>query len=755
MGCRNTIALIVLLPIFLLAENVKQDNYIDRRTQRNTREAKVISAIVRDMPADKKEFEMPASNDVAILNMVQPNLGANGKIKKGSVNYYSDNIESWFETINFGGGVSNDTCIYLELEKDGNYWTFNSDNFKDSSGQLIGGFFPIDNFQNPNNSYASGLYLDKKNRPHNFHFTMEIHTQFVYHEGDGQVFEFTGDDDVWVFVNGKLAIDLGGIHPAINGSVNLDNQKSKLNLVNGKKYSLDMFFCERHTNASNFKVRTTIDIKNDLYLFHDSTYISKGKVKYDLLEFSKELNIIEEDCGFNIYDEEAGDIVPAHVDFVLTGPYFGNGSETLLNGVHYGGITITGDSSVIIDSMSIIELTAGEYTIICINKQDNNLVDSIKFIVEVQVDKSSINGAWYKDEDSNGEIDNVTITMSKEVESLPDSILFYNPYNTNEKVKVYKDEMTLVNNKKITVKLPKVMTYDHLNGTTGFKNAELGLAYGNEYPVNKFTIEDSIAPLIQKATYKYGSIDTQSPTNERFSDTLLIKFSEDVDIVGINNTGIIPALLFNTTSNTPYSFDLTFLDGYGDDRVLAFVVDAINGITDPLSGDSIRINVAMTVKDHNGVAQKDPENRYGFLELKGIEYILDIKVITPVNPTKTVIPEKLKFDVIDMEYGMTFFIDYHTIIPDKSLMDVQIKIFDVVANKVIEAKGFNLGKNIQIAMKDNSSENSTQITIAWNGKNSTGRLVAGGSYVVQLLLKDPDGNDLSKDLTVGIIQSEF
>jgi fibro-slime domain-containing protein len=90
-------------------------------------------------------------------------------------------------------------------------------------------------------------------QPHNFSFTSELRYYFTYK--GGEVLDFRGDDDVWVFVNGKLAVDLGGLHPPTAGSVTLDAAKAtELGLTVGGMYELDLFQAERHTSGSNYKL---------------------------------------------------------------------------------------------------------------------------------------------------------------------------------------------------------------------------------------------------------------------------------------------------------------------------------------------------------------------------------------------------------------------------------------------------------------------------------------------------------------------
>ena len=197
-----------------------------------------VLAIIRDFQVSHPDFQA-YSNDVATPGLVLPQLGQDGKPVYSGLVVDPPQMTSealflqWYNDVD---GVNQRFEFQLPLVPEGEILVYDDQTF-----------YPIDGM-----GWGDEGLTDAQGNPHNYLFTTEIRLNFQYEPG--QTFTFIGDDDLWMFVDGQLVIDLGGLHPAQSGSANLDN----LGLVAGQTYPMSIFHAERRSTDSTFRIETTI-----------------------------------------------------------------------------------------------------------------------------------------------------------------------------------------------------------------------------------------------------------------------------------------------------------------------------------------------------------------------------------------------------------------------------------------------------------------------------------------------------------------
>ena len=195
-----------------------------------TSETWVVSGIVRDFLASGDFGRTEAQADTAI-SIVAPALGSDRKpafapsatpLTIGSASTFA---QWWNDDASANRRVSHTLVLGNGLAGDPRIFGFESSSF-----------FPID---------GQG-FGDNPNR----YFTYEIHNAVAYAAGEQLVFR--SSDDLWVFVNGKLAVALGGVHDLQTQTLDLDSFAAANGLVAGTTYPIDIFFAHRgslHTPA--------------------------------------------------------------------------------------------------------------------------------------------------------------------------------------------------------------------------------------------------------------------------------------------------------------------------------------------------------------------------------------------------------------------------------------------------------------------------------------------------------------------------
>ena len=203
-------------------------------------------------------------------------------------------------------------------------------------GSKHGSFFP---FNTLGDDKYWGIPQISEKSP-DFHFGMTMSAKFIQPKdgkinGNNMVFEFSGDDDVWVYIDGVLVLDIGGIHNEVLGSINFAdgtvkvgsnintnlkklfndanaNANIKGDFVSGKSifkdytaHTINFYYLERGKGDSNCKLKFNLPTVPKKSVTVEKQLSNTDKEKYANVEFKFQL-LLQDDKGEYVPSNTAG-----------------------------------------------------------------------------------------------------------------------------------------------------------------------------------------------------------------------------------------------------------------------------------------------------------------------------------------------------------------------------------------------------------------------------------------------------------------